>query len=282
MTRVTSLKRPDDQAPAPVDWAVVPLPPLPAGATPEAYLDRVRALPLARQGKLVVSRGAPGTAIEQYRRLAAVMYQAQENRGVKTVMVASAYAAEGKSLTATNLALTLSESYRRRVLLIDADLRRPTLHDTFDIPNLAGLSDWLKARGADTMPLIEITPTLAIVPGGRPDHDPMSGLASDRMKRVIQEASDRYDWVVLDTPPVAFLPDGHLLSAMVDTVVLVVAAGHTPAASVQRAVAELGHDRIIGVVMNRVDPRSMHSYGASAYYNRYRYAADGGARKPRM
>lgn len=261
-------------------WTTVPLVTTP-GAPEGSSLDRVKGLTLARQGKLVIRQEGPSAAIEQYRRLAAVMYQAQENRGIKTVMVASAYAAEGKSLTSANLALTLSESYRRRVLLIDADLRRPTLQDAFEIPNLAGLSDWLKKDGKTTMPLIEITPTLSIVPGGRPDHDPMSGLASDRMKRVIQQAAERFDWVVLDTPPVAFLPDGHLLSAMVDTVVLVVAAGQTPAAAIQRAVAELGHERIIGVVLNRVEPRSMQSYGESAYYNRYRYDAGASTSKSR-
>jgi Mrp family chromosome partitioning ATPase len=88
--------------------------------------------------KLVVSADAPHEAIEQYRRLGAVMYQAQADRGTRVVMITSTVPAEGKSLTATNLALTLSESYRQRVLLIDADLRRPTLHDVFQIPNWPG------------------------------------------------------------------------------------------------------------------------------------------------
>jgi capsular exopolysaccharide synthesis family protein len=271
------LQKSDEASETAVVWSTVPLP-AQTSRGPGTYLDRVKGLTLARLGKLVINQGTSHTAIEQYRRLAAVMYQAQASRGVKTVMIASAYAAEGKSLTSTNLALTLSESYRRKVLVIDADLRRPTLHDAFEIPNLAGLSDWLKRDGAGTLPLIEITPHLSIVPGGRPDHDPMSGLASERMKLLVEQASARFDWVIIDTPPVAFLPDGHLLSAMVDTVLLVVAAGHTPALSIQRAVAELGHDRIIGVVLNRAEPGTMEAYGESAYYNRYRYANNGGAR----
>lgn len=252
-------------------WLTVPLPEG-ADASGSTSDDRLRALDLAQQGKLVVNPDTVPAAIEQYRRLAAVMYQAQVNRGIKTAMVASAFAAEGKSLTAANLALTLSESYRRRVLLIDGDLRKPTLHDTFQIPNLAGISDWLKGEGAGKMPLVQITPTLTLLPGGRPDPDPMSGLASDRMKQVLRHASEHFDWVIVDTPPVAFLPDGHLLSAMVDTVVFVVAAGHTPAHAVQRAAVELGRERIIGVVLNRVQPDNLHAYGNASYYDRYRSA----------
>ena len=242
--------------------------------------DRLKALELSRQGRLVINTQTTAAAIEQYRRLAAVLYQAQENRKLKTVLVASTFAAEGKSLTCANMALTLSQSYRRRVLLIDADLRRPTLHDTFEIPNLAGLSDWLKGEGAGKMPLVEVTPNLSLLPGGRPDPDPMGGLASERMKHLLTYAADRFDWVIVDTPPVAFLPDAHLLSAMVDTVVFVVAAGQTPAPAVQRAVEEVGRDRIIGVVLNRVESVTLNRYGQSAYYARYRYALPEAGKDP--
>jgi protein-tyrosine kinase len=252
-------------------WLDVPI--APQGAAPSLTpSERLLALNLSRDGKLVVGPDTIPAAVEQYRRLAAVMYHAQANRGIRTAMVASAFAAEGKSLTAANLALTLSESYRTRVLLIDADLRRPSLHDTFQIPNLAGVSDWLTGDGAGKMPLVEITPNLTLLPGGRPNYDPMSALTSQRMKQVLKLASERFDWVILDTPPVGFLPDGHVLAAMVDTVVFVVAAGRTPAPVVQRAVEELGRDRIIGVVLNRIEQTEMHAYGDSSYYGRYRYS----------
>lgn len=258
----------------PVDpslWLDVPIAPQGEASSITPH-ERLLALNLSREGKLVIGPDTIPAAVEQYRRLAAVMYHAQANRGIRTAMVASAFAAEGKSLTAANLALTLSESYRTRVLLIDADLRRPSLHDTFQIPNLAGISDWLTGDGAGKMPLVEITPNLTLLPGGRPNYDPMSALTSQRMKQVLKLASDRFDWVILDTPPVGFLPDGHVLAAMVDTVVFVVAAGRTPAPVVQRAVEELGKDRIIGVVLNRIEQTEMHAYGDSSYYGRYRYS----------
>jgi protein-tyrosine kinase len=260
-----------------IEWMTVPLGGDALGneveGLPAALDGRLKLLALAQRGKFVVDPDTSRAAIEQYRRLAAVLHQAQVHRGIRTAMVASAFAAEGKSLTAANLSLTLSESYRRRVLLIDADLRRPTLHDTFQIPNLAGLSDWLRADDATKLPRVEITPHLTLLPGGRPDPDPMGGLASERMKRVLQQASVDFDWVIVDTPPVAFLPDSHMLSAMVDTAVLVIGAGRTPAAAVQRAVNELGRDRIIGVVMNRVETEALHPYGQT-YYDRYQGTAN--------
>ena len=235
--------------------------------------ERLAALGASQPGRLVISPDAAPTAIEQYRRLGAVLYQAQANRRIKTAMVTSAFAAEGKSLSTANIALTLSESYRRRVLLIDADLRRPTLHDTFQIPNLAGVSDWLKGDGSGRLPpLVEITQHLTLLPGGRPSNDPMSGLTSERMRRLLSMAAERYDWVILDTPPVAFLPDGHLLAAMVDTVVLVVVAGRTPAPAAQRAVEEIGREKIIGVVLNRVANATLQAYGQTSYYTSYRNA----------
>jgi capsular exopolysaccharide synthesis family protein len=210
-----------------------------------------------RAPRLVGNAATTPLSIEQYRRLAAVMHQAQVDRGIKTVMVASAFSGEGKSLSAANLALTLSESYRRRVLLVDADLRRPMLHDIFQIPNLEGLSDGLKSKVLRKMPLVEITPNLSLLPGGRPDPDPMGGLTSDRMKHVMQQAVSRFDWVILDTPPIALLPDGSLVANMVDTVLLVVAARRTPCAAVQRAVAVIGKDHIIGTVLNFVDAQGI-------------------------
>src|SRR5687768_14195981 len=96
--------------------------------------------------KLVISTTVPHAFREQYRRLGASLHHAQEEGGLKTLMVTSAVPDEGKTLTATNIALTLSESYRRRVLLIDADLRRPSLDEVFMVPKGYGLNEALNSR----------------------------------------------------------------------------------------------------------------------------------------
>lgn len=214
--------------------------------------------------KLMTGQGLPAGSVEQYRRLAARLHLSQVERGTRSVMVTSAVVGEGKTLTATNLALTLSESYKRRVLLIDADLRHPWVHELFKVPNVTGLNDGIRSDTERKVPIIRISAHLSVLTAGRPDPDPMSVLSSDRMRRVLTDAARSFDWVIVDTPPVAVLSDAHLLATLVDTVVLVVRAGSTQFAAMQQAVDAVGRDRILGVVLNCADePRqaSYHYYG---------------------
>jgi protein-tyrosine kinase len=221
-------------------------------------------------GKLIIGREVKPVTVEQYRRLAATLHHAQCDNGTKVVMVASAVAGEGKTVTAVNLALTLSESYARRVLLIDADFRRPTLHKVFQVPNVSGLNDSLKAQSDGKLTIIEISPRLSLLPAGRPDPDPMSGLTSGRMQRIIAEAAEKFDWVVLDTPPIGLITDAHLLAAMVHVAVLVVQAGRTPFALIQQAIERLDRSRVIGVVLNWVEERATLPGGKyGGYYSSY-------------
>ena len=217
--------------------------------------------------KLVVDSGAPPTCVEQFRKLAGTLHHAQLDRNIKVVMVSSAIAGEGKTLTATNLALTLSESYKRDVLLIDADLRRPTLHELFNVPNDSGLGEGLKAESEQKLPIIRVSSKLSLLTAGRPDPDPMSGLTSRNMRRIVEEATARFDWVIIDTPPIGLLPDANLLAEMVDGTLLVVGAGQTPYTLVERAVEALGRERILGVVLNRVEEG--HTFGGYKYYSYY-------------
>jgi capsular exopolysaccharide synthesis family protein len=216
------------------------------------------------------TRAAVAVSVEQYRGLAATLHHAQIERNIKVVMITSAIAGEGKSLTATNLALTLSESYRRQVLLIDADLRRPTLHEVFQVPNVSGLNDGLRNEEEPRLSLLEITPHLTLLPAGQPDPDPMSVLTSARMRRIIEEASARYDWVIVDAPPIGLLTDAGLLGKMVDAALLVIQAGRTDYPIVKRAVEAIGRERILGVVLNRVETSSStYGYKYGKYYTGY-------------
>ncbi len=214
----------------------------------------------AAQEKLIMAPGLEQGCVEQYRRLAARLHLAQAEHGIKVVMIASALPQEGKTLTAANLALTLSESYHRNVLLIDGDLRRPSVHEVFKIPNLTGLNDGVKSDTERKVPLVHWSECLTLVTAGRPDPDPMRVLSSGRMKKVIAEAGAKFDWVIIDTPPVGLLTDASLFAAMVDTVVLVIEAGRTPHADIERAVQALGRDRIFGVVLNRTNLKRHVSY----------------------
>src|SRR5687768_4400013 len=216
--------------------------------------------------RLVTHRNTDTVVVEQYRRLAGVLHQAQMDRGVKVVMLASAQPAEGKTLTAVNLALTLSESYKRRVLLIDADLRRPSVAQVFGVPLQNGLSECLKTPELQSLKITNVTDSLGLLLAGHADHDPMSGLTSGRMQEIINLAAASFDWVILDTPPVGLLTDAHLLSAMVDAAILVVDAGTTQHVVVQRAIESIGREKIVGVVLNRVEDRAL---AEASYYEYY-------------
>jgi protein-tyrosine kinase len=215
--------------------------------------------------KLVLNAELEPNSVEQYRRLAARLHLDQVQRGTKLVMVTSGLVGEGKTLTATNLALTLSESYRKRVLLVDGDLRRPGIHDMFGIPNFSGLSDAIRSSEERKVPVIRLTEHLSVLTAGRPDSDPMGVLASDRMRRVLADAAAAFDWVIIDTPPVALLSDAHLLGSLVDTVVLVVRAGVTPLEAIRTATVAVGRDRIMGVVLNAAEAGHGNPY---RYYGR--------------
>jgi protein-tyrosine kinase len=215
--------------------------------------------------RLVVAPEADPILVEQFRRLAATLHQAQAVNNVKTVMITSASPSDGKTLTAINLALILSESYGRKVLLIDADLRRPSIRDTTHLPNVVGLSDGLRAKTEKKLTALQITKMLTLLPAGRPDPDPMSSLTSDRMRRIIDDAASRFDWVVVDAPPVGTVSDASLLAAMIDAAVLVVRAGHTQCALVKKAVDAVGADRILGVVLNAVEDLDGGEYAAYGY-----------------
>jgi capsular exopolysaccharide synthesis family protein len=216
--------------------------------------------------RLAVGADADPRVGDQFRRLAAALLQAQRLQRLKSVLVTSAAPNEGKTLTSLNLALVLSESYRRRVLLIEGDLRRPVLASIAKMTvGVGGLSDMIKASDDRKVPLVQLTDRLTIAPAGTPDPDPLSGLTSGRMQRLLQEATEQYDWVIVDTPPLAAGADASLLSPQVDGALFVVRARRTMLAEVQHAIETLGHDRILGIVLNGVD-RAAGPMSYAPYY----------------
>lgn len=262
---VETMHVPEESAFAPSAAAPVPTPALQRddaiGAAPPGPI----VVGAADRDKLVIASDVERSVVEQYRHLAATLHHAQKASGVRTVMVTSAMPSEGKTLTATNLALTLSQSYQRRVLLVDGDLRRPRLREMFALPATEGLTDSLATGRGDRLPVHQISPTLWVLTAGHTVPDPMSLLVSPAMKQLIEDARESFDWVVVDTPPIAILPDANLLAAMIDTALLVVSAESTPYPMVQRAAEAIGPKRILGVVLNRAERSDVSSYNYYSY-----------------
>ena len=209
--------------------------------------------------------------LDQMRSLAASLHHARSGREMKVIAVTSSVSGEGKTLLAANLALTLSRSYMRQVLMIDADLRRPNLHRLFGTPSGDGIRSAIESV-ADNRPVAvqEVAPRLALLPAGKPVRDPISVLASDAMQRLMAGANAAFDWIVIDTPPVGMLPDVGLLSSLSDAVLLVVESGRVRFDLVQRTVESIGADRIFGVVLNKVPEQDIVATYGMHYYAPYR------------
>jgi protein-tyrosine kinase len=244
---------------------------------PESTADQSATPPASRpadaelQARLVTGT-LSNVSLEQYRRLAAALHDWQIESHSKTVMITSALPHEGKTLTVVNLAFTLSESYARRVLVIDADLRAPSLHTVLNIPNDCGLSEALRGHRHE-LRFTEVSSRLSVLSAGKPGPAPLAGLTSGRMAEVLDECASRFDWVLIDTPPVGVLPDAQVLVRLVGGIVLVIGAGSTPAAAVARAVAEFGGpEAIIGTVLNRVEEQKIPE---AVYYGKYGYGKYG-------
>jgi protein-tyrosine kinase len=231
-----------------------------------SHLDAPVRFPTAGASeKLVTSADIVPVAREQYNKLAAALHQLHLEREVKVVMVTSAVPNEGKTLTTSNLALTLSESYQRRVLLIDADIRHPSIHAVFGASNARGLNDSL---GHGPLPFLRMTPKLTILTAGRASGDPMKTLTSARMRLLIEEARAEFDWVFLDTAPIGLLPDASVLASMTDGTLFVARAGKTAYDLIQRATETVGADRILGVVLNGMAEDELPTGEYAYYYGR--------------
>jgi protein-tyrosine kinase len=214
--------------------------------------------------RLAVGPDADPRLSEQFRRLAATLIHGQRSSRLRSLLITSAVPEEGKTLTSVNLSLILSESYRRRVLLIDADLRRPSIGGLANLDMSDGLSESLNAHDERKVSLVQLSETLSLLPAGRPQKDPLSAISSPRMSRLIEEAAGQFDWVIVDTPPLSAAADAGLLAELVDGVLMVIRADRTPQKLIDHAIDALGKERILGVILNGIDGAETTPY--SGYY----------------
>src|ERR1041385_5173772 len=214
---------------------------------------------------------------EAFRQLRTSVLLSSAGHAPKSILVTSCVPAEGKSTTAINLAVTLAQT-GARVLVIDADMRRPTMHSSFDIENQRGLSNILSSdmSQAETLSYIqqETESGLYLLTSGPMPPNPAELVGSEQMRKLLDDLTSTFDHVVIDSPPMASFTDGVLLSAITDGVVLVVHANQCSRKVVSRAQQSLEDvgAKILGVVLNRVDVRSPDYYYSYRYYSGYHNA----------
>lgn len=188
---------------------------------------------------------------EQYRSLRGRIDSLASQRTLKTLAVTSANTGEGKSTCAVNLAVVTAMSVGRSVLLIDCDMRRPKVHWTLGLQPRKGLAEILinQTTFDDVVQKLDGV-NLEVLPVRMIPSNPSELLASQAMRRLIDEVSGRYDRIILDTPACLGLPDAKTVSEICDGLVMVVRAGITPKEEVQAALDILGRSRVVGMVLN--------------------------------
>jgi capsular exopolysaccharide synthesis family protein len=215
---------------------------------------------------LVAAIQPASLAAEQYRSLRTRIKRAENGRAVRTIVVTSPAKGDGKSLTAANLALTMAQEFQHRVLLVDADLRRPTVHRLFGVPDGPGLSDVLRgAADLDHALLTLADHHLTLLPAGTPPSHPAELLGSASMRRVLDTLRTRFDRILIDMPPVAPLADLHIVAPMADGVLMIVRAGVTPRPAIERALAGLDVSKVLGLVLNESGSQNSDEYSYEGY-----------------
>jgi capsular exopolysaccharide synthesis family protein len=247
--------------------------------TPEDVTGKLRLpflgfVPAVRGNRApLLSGSVPHDFGEAFRALRTSLIFSSGTRQQRVIAVTSAQPLEGKTTTACNLAMALAVG-GSRVLLVDADMRRPGLHKTLGVKNDAGLSHLLVGR-ARSREAIQRTPysNLWVLTAGRTPPNPSELLSSDRMRQLLESLGQGpFDWVIVDTPPVLAVTDAVILTPSVAGVVFVLGADMTRRRIAERAVETMmtSGPRVLGVVLNRVDVERNKFYYARFYGYQYK------------
>jgi len=207
---------------------------------------------------------------ESYRNIRTSLLLSSADNPVKTIAMTSAMPGEGKTVSASNLAVTLAQS-GKTVLLVDSDLRRPRLHRMFKVRNTSGLTSYL-VGSMEVGQVIKATeiPNLSLINSGPIPPNPAELLGSEKMTRFIQMMRDECDFTIFDLPPMIEISDAVILGAKVDGLVLVVGGDKTSRETLRKARERLDQLKVrtLGVIINNVDtPYRKDSYYMDSYYH---------------
>lgn len=220
-----------------------------------------------------------GPAVEQFRSLRSRMQEFRDLNSLKSILVSSGLPREGKSFVAANLAVSLARHKAARVLLIDGDMRRATLHEMLGAPITPGLTEYLSGNASIVEVMQRVKPdaegtkvpsglaSLTFIAAGK-EHDKAGDLSGNRrFEQLITLLSPHFDWIVVDSSPVNLVSDGVNLARACDAVLLVARGGVTRFEVAQRALAELKASKVLGFVLNAVEnpPIAGGYYGYDGY-----------------
>jgi capsular exopolysaccharide synthesis family protein len=235
------------------------------GARPELGRFSSLGVTVAPDSRLMCLTQPESLGAEKFRFLGVKLRQMQQARGLKKILVTSTIPEEGKSTISGNLATTLARKQSQRVLLLEGDLRRPSLSQQFGISKVPGLSEWLSE---DPMPMESIYklegPNFWFLPAGRPPENPLELMQSGRLSELMEQLAGWFDWIVIDSPPVLPLADTSVWTRLADGVLLVTREGITQKRQLERGLQALEKAKLLGVVLN-----SSTNTDHKNYYQRY-------------
>ncbi|GAB6905478.1 putative exopolysaccharide biosynthesis protein YwqD [Desulfosarcina cetonica] len=224
---------------------------------------------------LITYHDPSGVEAEIFKILRTNILFPKKGKPPRSIMVTSAVPGDGKSFVAANLAVSIAQGVEEHVLLIDCDMRRPTIHTQFgfddDVP---GLNEYLsKKQPLESLLQKTIVDKLTILPGGGQARNPAELLSSQAMKELLEETKHRYSdrYVIIDTPPPQLTAETTALANYIDGIILVVRYASTPKELVKELLLKFGKDKVIGVVMNgyRVPTTERYGYGKYKKYKKY-------------
>ncbi|MCP4673278.1 MAG: polysaccharide biosynthesis tyrosine autokinase [Desulfobacula sp.] len=205
---------------------------------------------------------------EQFRLLKNNILFPEKGEVPKCIMITSASPGEGKSFVAANLAISLSQSIDEYVLLMDCDLRGPSIHSMFGYNNRQGLSEYLaKGKPLSSLLIKTFLDKLTILPAGKIPDNPSELLSSEQMRRLIHEVKLRYSdrYIIIDTPPPYLTSETSVISRQVDGIVIVIKQGKTRKKDIVDIIDIYGREKILGVVYNYAQKPIGYGYGKYGY-----------------
>lgn len=223
--------------------------------------------------RLLLATDTLSAVTESIRKIRTKILYPESGNKIKSVMICSCSAEEGKSFICANLGISLAQSMERHALMVDCDLRRPSLQKLFGQKAPKGLSDYLK-NNVNLSDLINKTGLnkLSIIPSGHIPDNPAELISSDKMSSMIDELTHRYDdrLILFDTPPFHAASESLVLSQLVDKVVLVVRWGKSGKDNIKKTIDLIGRNKILGIVFNahelNIIDRKVQGLGYQNYY----------------
>jgi capsular exopolysaccharide synthesis family protein len=234
---------------------------------------RTVALPHNATTRLVALGDARSPGAERFRVLATRLKQVKDTIKLKKILVTSCIRNEGKSVITANLAISLAAS-GDKVLLIDGDLRQPTLEELLEIAEPTGVADWDGEDGVSAMMYRIDGLGLWFLAAGRPPAHPLEVLSAERISALMSQVSDTFDWILVDSPPVIPFADTTLWAAACDHVIMIVREGVTPRNLLKKAVEAIDRQKLLGAILNE------SSDTKDSYYREYHHR-DGASNPPR-